>query len=48
MTTPSFSEFRNQGSHVHSLKPQTVRERILACLAVLASQQNPDGTVNGT
>jgi hypothetical protein len=44
MTTPSFAQLRNTSSTALGLLSETVEERILTLLAILASSQNPDGT----
>lgn len=51
MTTPGFADYRTNGqpiiepsTGVVTVPAETVWERILACLSVLASGQNPDGS----
>lgn len=51
--TPSFAQYKSPGSTVSSPAgrawgPETLRERILTCLAVYVSGQNPDGSQIGS
>jgi hypothetical protein len=43
---PTFSQLRQVHNHSYgsTLKTDDIKERWLVCLAMLASQQNPDGT----
>jgi hypothetical protein len=48
MTTPSFLAYRTTSSQINGLNPGTLQDRVLACLAALVSNQNPDGTTRGS
>lgn len=45
MTTPTYLELTTPGFAGNGLSSETTNERILSTLAILASGQNPDGTV---
>lgn len=44
MVQPTFVQYRTPSTNANSVVPESVQERILTCLAVLCSGQNPDGT----
>lgn len=51
--TPNFSQYKSPGNQVSSPAgrvwgAETLRERILTCLAAYVSGQNPDGTQIGS
>jgi hypothetical protein len=46
MTQPTFAQLRNLSTNAVSVVPESRRERILTCFAILCSGQNPDGTPN--
>ena len=44
MPTPTYSQLTTLSSAVNGLIPESIEERILTIMAMLASGQNPDGT----
>lgn len=45
MTQPTFAQYRTLSTNANSIVPETLVERLLTVMSVLASVQNPDGTV---